>query len=47
MGDLKMISTVGQSKGTTQRKSEMKMEMPTATVMQIAKKARKENEKVV
>lgn len=38
VGDLKMISTVGQSEGSlAQRKPEMKMEMPTAMTMQIAR----------
>lgn len=47
VGDLKMISTVGQSEGSlAQRKPEMKMEMPTAMTMQIAQGRRNENEKI-
>lgn len=47
VGDLKMISTVGQSEGSlAQRKPEMKMEMPTAMTMQIARGRRNENEKI-
>lgn len=48
VGDLKMISTVGQrDEGSlAQRKPEMKMEMPTAMTMQIAQGRRNENEKI-